>query len=215
MERIEKTVFLSYRRTNIPWALAIFQNLTQHGYDLFFDFNGIDSGDFEHVILGNITARAHFLVLLTPSALERCSDPADWLRREIETALSSKRNIVPLMLVKMPSDIAMSAGPHSATQSGHFQILFHIRKRVLVFLFDAKQKFALGVQRPWISLPHIIKLRHSPNLSRGWDAVDSASSLLQSVLIDSLVVDEKSNSFDKSAYSKRKVTLVCLCKRND
>jgi hypothetical protein len=81
MERIEKTVFLSYRRTNIPWALAIFQNLTQHGYDLFFDFNGIDSGDFEHVILGNITARAHFLVLLTPSALERCSDPADWLRR--------------------------------------------------------------------------------------------------------------------------------------
>ena len=98
MERIEKTVFLSYRRTNIPWALAIFQNLTQHGYDVFFDYNGIASGDFERVILGNITARAHFLVLLTPSALERCDNPADWLRREIETALASKRNIVPLML---------------------------------------------------------------------------------------------------------------------
>ena len=87
MERIEKTVFLSYRRTNIPWALAIFQNLTHHGYDVFFDYNGIASGDFERVILGNINARAHFLVLLTPSALERCGDPADWLRREIETAL--------------------------------------------------------------------------------------------------------------------------------
>src|ERR1035438_3491304 len=98
MERIEKTVFLSYRRTNIPWALAIFQNLTQHGYDVFFDYNVIASGDFERVILGNITARAHFLVLLTPSALERCDDPADWLRREIETALTSQRNIVPLML---------------------------------------------------------------------------------------------------------------------
>ena len=98
MERIEKTVFLSYRRTNIPWALAIFQNLTQHGYDVFFDYNGIASGDFERVILGNITARAHFLVLLTPSALERCDDPADWLRREIETALANQRNIVPLML---------------------------------------------------------------------------------------------------------------------
>ena len=61
MERIEKTVFPSYRRTNIPWALAIFQNLTQHGYDVFFDYNGIASGDFESVILGNITARAHFL----------------------------------------------------------------------------------------------------------------------------------------------------------
>jgi len=98
MERIEKAVFLSYRRTNIPWALAIFQNLTQHGYDVFFDYNGIAGGDFERIILGNITARAHFLVLLTPSALERCDDPADWLRREIESALANQRNIVPLML---------------------------------------------------------------------------------------------------------------------
>jgi hypothetical protein len=98
MERIEKTVFLSYRRTNITWALAIFQNLTQNGFDVFFDFNGIASGDFERIILGNITARAHFIVLLTPSALERCNDPVDWLRREIETALANQRNIVPLML---------------------------------------------------------------------------------------------------------------------
>jgi tetratricopeptide (TPR) repeat protein len=98
MERIEKTVFVSYRRTNVPWALAIFQNLTNHGYDVFFDFNGIASGDFESVILGSIRARAHFLVLLTPSALERCSNPEDWLRREIETALDNRRNVVPLML---------------------------------------------------------------------------------------------------------------------
>jgi hypothetical protein len=86
MERIEKTVFLSYRRTNIAWALAIFQNLSHNGFDVFFDYCGIGSGDFEGVILGNITARAHFLVLLTPSALERCDAPTDWLRREIETA---------------------------------------------------------------------------------------------------------------------------------
>jgi Flp pilus assembly protein TadD len=98
VERTEKTVFISYRRTNIPWALAIFQNLTHHGYDVFFDYNGIASGDFERLILSNITSRAHFLVLLTPSALERCGEPGDWLRREIETALDSRRNIVPLML---------------------------------------------------------------------------------------------------------------------
>src|SRR5271166_2366099 len=98
MERIEKTVFLSYRRTNAPWALAISQNLTHHGYDVFFDFNGLASGDFEGVILGNIRARAHFVVLLTPSALERCGEPEDWLRREIETAQEIKRNIVALML---------------------------------------------------------------------------------------------------------------------
>jgi tetratricopeptide (TPR) repeat protein len=98
MEQIEKTVFISYRRINVPWALAISQNLTHHGYDVFFDFIGIASGDFEQVIIENIKARAHFLVLLTPSALERCAEPEDWLRREIETAFESQRNIVPLML---------------------------------------------------------------------------------------------------------------------
>jgi tetratricopeptide (TPR) repeat protein len=98
MGRLEKTVFISYRRTNFPWGLAIFQDLTYHGFDVFFDFTGIASGDFESVILENIRSRAHFIVLLTPSALERCSDPGDWLRREIETALEVRRNIIPLML---------------------------------------------------------------------------------------------------------------------
>jgi Tfp pilus assembly protein PilF len=98
MGRIEKTVFISYRRTNFPWALAIYQDLTQHGFDVFFDYNSLPAGDFETVILENVRTRAHFLVMLTPSALERCSEPGDWLRREIETALDEKRNIVPLML---------------------------------------------------------------------------------------------------------------------
>jgi TIR domain len=98
MGRIEKTAFISYRRTDEPWALAIFQNLTQHGYDVFIDYDGIASGKFETVIFENIRARAHFLALLTPTALTRCSDPEDWMRLEIEAALDSHRNIVPLML---------------------------------------------------------------------------------------------------------------------
>lgn len=72
METVQRTVFISYRRTNFPWALAIYQNLTHHGLDVFFDYKGIASGDFESVIVGNIQSRAHFLVLLTPSALEDC-----------------------------------------------------------------------------------------------------------------------------------------------
>jgi len=50
MERVEKTAFLSYRRTNIPWALAMFHDLTQHGFDVFFEFTGLNSGDLERVI---------------------------------------------------------------------------------------------------------------------------------------------------------------------
>jgi len=96
MAHIEKTVFISYRRKDISWALAVYQNLTSKGYDVFFDYTDISSGDFEQIIIGNIKARAHFLVLLTPSSLDRCNEPGDWLRREIETAIDEKRNIVPL-----------------------------------------------------------------------------------------------------------------------
>lgn len=94
--QVEKTVFISYRRTNVYHARAIFQNLRANGYDVFMDFENIDAGSFEHIILNQIRARAHFLVLLTPSALDRCKNPNDWLRREIETAIQEKRNIVPI-----------------------------------------------------------------------------------------------------------------------
>jgi hypothetical protein len=96
MAQIEKTVFISYRRNDIYSALAVYQDLTYHGYDVFFDFTNIPSGDFEQIIISNIQARAHFVVILTPTALDRCSEPGDWLRREIETAIDEKRNIIPL-----------------------------------------------------------------------------------------------------------------------
>jgi tetratricopeptide (TPR) repeat protein len=123
MGRIEKTVFLSYRRTNVFSALAISQNLTLHGYDVFLDYTGMASGDFESVILENIRARAHFVVLLTPSALERCSEPGDWLRREIETAIEVKRNIIPLMFegfdIGSPAIRSQLTGRLAALKSYH------------------------------------------------------------------------------------------------
>lgn len=96
--RIENTVFISYRRTNFWTALAVFQNLTQHGYEVFLDYQSIPSGDFEQVIIENVKARAHFIVILGPYTLERCDEPDDWLRREIELAIETKRNIIPLMI---------------------------------------------------------------------------------------------------------------------
>lgn len=96
MARIEKTVFISYRRTDVFTALAVYENLKNQGYDVFFDYRTIPSGDFEQYIIASIKARAHFLVILTPTALDRCNESGDWLRREIELAMDEKRNIVPL-----------------------------------------------------------------------------------------------------------------------
>jgi len=96
MARIENTVFISYRRTDVYTALAVYENLKNQGYDVFFDYRSISSGDFEQIITSNIRARAHFLLILTSTALDRCNEPGDWLRREIELAIDEKRNIVPL-----------------------------------------------------------------------------------------------------------------------
>ncbi len=96
MARIENTVFISYRRTDVYTALAVYENLKNQGYDVFFDYRSISSGDFSQIITSNIRARAHFVLILTPTALDRCNEPGDWLRREIELAIDEKRNIVPL-----------------------------------------------------------------------------------------------------------------------
>lgn len=94
---VEPTVFISYRRTNYYIARTVYQDLRNNQYDVFLDYQNIDLGSFERVILSQIASRAHFILILTPSALERCANPDDWVRREIEHAIDTKRNIVPLL----------------------------------------------------------------------------------------------------------------------
>ena len=99
MREAQKTVFISYRRDAASFiARAVFMDLREHGYDVFMDVESIDSGQFDTIILRQIEARAHFLVVLTPGTVERCAEPGDWLRREIEYAMEKDRNIVPLLV---------------------------------------------------------------------------------------------------------------------
>ena len=95
----DKTIFISYRRDKGFYeARAIFQDLRAHGYDVFWDIESIDSGTFDTVILNQIAARAHFILVLTPGTLDRTSKKGDWLRREIEHAIDLERNIVPVTM---------------------------------------------------------------------------------------------------------------------
>lgn len=95
----DKSVFISYRRSVSAFiARAIFQDLRYHDYDVFMDVESIDAGAFDTIILNQISARTHFLVILTPGAVERCAEPGDWLRREIEHAMDVNRNIVPILV---------------------------------------------------------------------------------------------------------------------
>lgn len=92
-------MFISYRRsTSAFMARAVFMDLRANGWDAFMDVESINAGEFESIILRQIEARAHFIVILSPGAVERCAEPGDWLRREIEHAIDHRRNVVPLLI---------------------------------------------------------------------------------------------------------------------
>src|SRR5262249_9172774 len=88
---------------------------------------------------------------LTPTALEPRSDPVDWMRREIEAALDSRRNIVPLMLAGFnfgtPATASQLTGKLAALQQynglpipeGYFpQAMERLRSKFLHVPVDAE-----------------------------------------------------------------------------
>lgn len=72
-------------------------DLQANDWDVFLDVNTIDSGDFDRIILNQIGARAHFVLLISPGSLERCANSGDWVLREIQEAIRLERNIVPIV----------------------------------------------------------------------------------------------------------------------
>src|SRR5687768_13758081 len=91
------SVFISYRRdASAYFAQAVFQDLHSHGFDVFFDIECINAGQFVTIILNQIAARPYFMPILTPDTLDRCVDPNDWVQRELEHAIKLKRQIIPL-----------------------------------------------------------------------------------------------------------------------
>jgi tetratricopeptide (TPR) repeat protein len=119
-----KTVFISYRRsTSKHLARSIFMDLRSNGWDAFFDVNTIDSGEFDRIILNQIAARAHFVLVLSPDALKRCVNEDDWLKREIEEAMRLKRNIVPVFEEGFSFEVEKQFLPNSIQDLPRFNAL--------------------------------------------------------------------------------------------
>lgn len=107
MTNPEKTVFISYRRSTSKFiARAVYMDLRANNFDVFMDVESIDSGAFDQAILNQIASRMHFVVILTHGTMERCKEPDDWLRQEIEHAIEKRRNIVPVMVEDFSFDHA-------------------------------------------------------------------------------------------------------------
>ena len=145
------SVFISYRRTNTYMARLIYDRLTASGFDVFFDYQNIAVGDFGQIILNNVASRTHFLPILTPSALERCINPSDWVRREIEHALNNRRNIIPIVTDKFDfADIGRYLPPHIAEPLSRYNAL----KLIIEYLDPGIDELVRRLRIPVACVPH-------------------------------------------------------------
>ncbi|KAG5679162.1 hypothetical protein PVAND_008752 [Polypedilum vanderplanki] len=90
-------VFISYRRRGgADLASLIAYHLRLKNYKYFLDVKSLGAGKFADELKSSIQKSANFLLLLTTDALERCTEENDWIRIEIEMALKSQCNIIPI-----------------------------------------------------------------------------------------------------------------------
>jgi WD40 repeat protein len=90
--------FLSYRReSGSETARLIRAELLSRGHRTFLDVDDLGAHHFDESLLKRIEEAQHFILVLSPGALDRCMNQGDWLRREISHAISTSRNIVPVL----------------------------------------------------------------------------------------------------------------------
>ncbi|KAJ8940838.1 hypothetical protein NQ318_005284 [Aromia moschata] len=94
-------VFVSYRRSNGSQLASLLKvHLQLRGFSVFIDVERLEAGKFDNNLLQSIQKAKHFLLVLTPNALERCigdQERKDWVHREIVAALSAGCNIIPII----------------------------------------------------------------------------------------------------------------------
>lgn len=91
-------IFISYRRSSYDTANLVATRLRSAGYSVFFDMETLRSGKFNKQLYEVIDNCNDFVVVLPPSALDRCVSEDDWVRLEVCRAIESNKNIVPIML---------------------------------------------------------------------------------------------------------------------
>ena len=107
-------VFISYRRaTGVDDARLLQQALQARGYNVFFDYNSLRDGTFDDRIFRAIEEAKVFVLMLTENSLDKCAEPKDWVRMEIEHAINCKKKIVPVK----PSDQTFAFAPEQLPES--------------------------------------------------------------------------------------------------
>jgi formylglycine-generating enzyme required for sulfatase activity len=179
----QKTVFISYRRAiSKHLARSIYQDLKMNGWDVFLDVNTIDSGDFDRIILNQIGARAHFILLISKGSLERCANSGDWVLREIEEAVRLGRNIVPIVeeeakieteINYLPESLRAVIGKKNALPLPHF-------------FFDPAMEM---LRNRFLKTPEYVKIQETPAIERA-----EVQQRLQKIEIETPAITKKPTS---------------------
>lgn len=92
--------FISYRRSEdgvlAQWLKLMIEKIGDK--TIFLDLDNINQGRFDDRILKVIKDTHNFILLLSNKSLDRCVNNDDWLSIEINQALKSKSNIIPIMI---------------------------------------------------------------------------------------------------------------------
>lgn len=93
----EFDVFISYRRDgSSEFARLLKGELEKRKIKAFLDVDNLQQSYFDEQLLVRICNAPNFILVLSEGSLDRCADPSDWMRREIEQALKTNRKIIPI-----------------------------------------------------------------------------------------------------------------------
>ena len=117
--------FISYRRDGgASPARLVKSELTYRNYKVFLDVADLEKGHFDEKLLTTISETPNFILVLAPGSLDKCVHESDWLRRELQHAIVTNRNIVPVCLPgfvfppSLPAEIA-DLSRHQAVEYSH------------------------------------------------------------------------------------------------
>lgn len=92
-------VFISYRREGgHEMARLLYEHFNQMGLNPFFDLEELKFGPFNTKLYKIIEESANFVLVLSANSLDRCKNEDDWVRLEIEHAIATEKNIIPIMM---------------------------------------------------------------------------------------------------------------------
>lgn len=121
----ENDVFISYRRDGGGTvARLLYEVFKAKGIRCFMDAETLGEGNFGQSITQHLENAENFVFIVSPGVFDRCSDPNDWVRKEIEGALQKDIKIIPVFVngvtgfpPVLPEAIATIAGINAFTLS--------------------------------------------------------------------------------------------------